>query len=110
MANRQLLLRAFVRAAKRQADQTSTTPTAVLEQIITGRFTSEATEGKTLITTTEAGGTATFILPAGFGPADVMALAEEAIEWLEQQPDPNNPNLSARRIVRLRVSFGKAAI
>lgn len=107
--DRLVLIRAFVRAAKLQAGAAST-PKAVLEQIILGKFTSEATHGKTLISTTEAGGTATFILPDSFGPAEVMALAEEAIEWLENQPDPNNPNLSPRRISRLRVSFDKSAI
>src|SRR5688572_7041395 len=99
--DRLILIRAFVRAAKLQAVSTST-PKVVLEQIILGKFTVEATNGKTLISTTEAGGTATFILPEYFSPAELMALAEEAIEWLENQPDPDNPNLSPRRIRRLR--------
>jgi hypothetical protein len=110
MVGRQLLLRAFIRAAKKYGDANSKTPIAVLEAILLGRFTAEATEGKTLVTSTENGGTVTFMLPHDFGPADVMALAEEAIEWLEQQPDPNNPKLAARRIKRLRVSFANAAI
>lgn len=108
--SRTLLLRAFIRAAKRHGDAVGKTPKAILEDIIVGRFTTEATEGKTLVSSSEAGGAVTFILPAGFGPADVMTLAEEAIEWLEQQPDPNNPNLSSRRLVRLRASFSKAVI
>jgi hypothetical protein len=35
---------------------------------------------------------------------------EETIEWLEQQPDPVNPVLAGRRIMRARVSFKKAVI
>jgi len=106
--NRQLLVRAFVRAAMLQANGGAIKP--VLEQIILGKFQSEVTDGKTLVSTSEAGGTVTFALPNNLGPAEIMALAEEAIEWLDNQPDPANPNLSPRRIRRLRVSFDKAAV
>lgn len=107
-ADRLLLLRALVRAAKLQYGSGS--PKPVLEQIILGKFESEVTNGKTVISTTEAGGTVTFVVADSLGPAEVLTLAEEAIEWLDQQPDPANPNLSPRRIRRLRVSFDKAVI
>jgi hypothetical protein len=107
-ADRNLLVRALVRGAK-LANPAS--PQAALESILLGRFNAEATDGgKTLISTNEAGGGVTFALPGDFGPADVMALCEEALQWLLNQPDPTNPNLTPRRITRLRVNFRKAVL
>jgi len=100
-------MRAMIRAAKLAVPAS---PRKALESIILGKFTTEATDGKTLISTTEGGGTATFAFPSDFGPAEVMALAEEAIEWLDQQPDPDNPDLRQRRILRLRASFDQAVM
>jgi len=111
--NRYMLLRAFVLAAKKTADEQGTpaTPTTVLEDIVLGKFTTELSDGKTLISTDEAGGTATFALMGTFTAIEVVALAMEAITWLRQQPDPDDPEIyPSRRIRRLRVSFDKAVI
>lgn len=64
--------------------------------------------GKILVSSTEVGGTVTFAVPPGHTPQSLLCLVESAIEWLQQQPDPTSPNLSPRRIRRLRVSFAKA--
>ena len=104
-ADRKILLRAFIRAAKIYGDRVSKTPQEVLEDVIVGRFSVEATIGKTVISTNENGGGVVFQLPPDFGPREVLGLAEEAIEMLLQMPDPENPNLSPRRITRLAVNF-----
>jgi hypothetical protein len=101
-ADRNLLLRAFIRAAKLQ---NSANPRAPLEAIILGQFTSVAQNGKTIVSTSRDGLSATFTLPPGMGPGEILALAEEAIEYLNGLPDPTNPNLSPRRIKRLRANF-----
>lgn len=111
MADKTLLLRAFLRGAKLRADELGeTTPKAILESVILGKFKLEATNGRTVVSVGEAGGSTSFMIPQMLGPADVMALAEEAIEFLESLPDPENPNLSFRRIRRFRVSFSKATL
>ena len=58
----------------------------------------------------EAGGSVTFSIPPGHSPLDLMALCQEALDWCNQFPDPNNPPATQRRIKRLRVSFAKAVI
>jgi hypothetical protein len=111
--NRYMMLRAFVLAAVKQAEAAGggKTPTAVMEDIVLGKFESEVVGGKTLISTSEAGGVATFSLMTDFTPAEIVSLAMEAITWIQQQPDPLNPSLyPPRRIKRLRASFAKATI
>ncbi len=107
-ADDQLLFAAFVRGAKLAGAAASPTKTAkqVLEAIILSRFTSEATNGRTLISTSEAGGSVAFTFPEMLNPAEVMAYAEKALQWIEAQPDQNNLDLSKlNRVGRLRASF-----
>ena len=90
---------------------TAVTPASILEGIVMGRFQTELQEGKTLISTTEAGGTASFSIVGGLNPSDVVEIAMEALTWLQDQRDPNNPPvLPNKRIRRLRASFAKATI
>jgi hypothetical protein len=116
---RHLLIRAIVLAAVRNsgadAGQTPLKPVAIIESIIAGKFTTEFSDGKTLISTTEAGGTASFMVPDGFGPADVMSLALEALQRIKNGdfgPDEDNldPYLNFKRIKRLRCSFAQARL
>jgi hypothetical protein len=58
----------------------------------------------------EAGGSTEFTLPADLSPADVMALAEEALGIIEASADPTDPDVGTRRIQRLRASFAKASL
>jgi hypothetical protein len=91
--------------------QPAVTPTGVLESIVLGRFQADITQGKTLVRMTEAGGDAGFALMADMSPAEIVALAMEAITWIQTQPDPLNPNIyPPKRIKRLRVSFAKGTI
>lgn len=108
MAN-STLVRAFIRAAVLQAQAISSTPKAVLEAIILGHFTADTTQnGKTIVSTSAAGSSVTFALPSNFGTAEIMELAETALQTIEAMPDPNNPTFPQRRIKRLRVNFGNA--
>ena len=86
------------------------TPTQLLEEIVLGKFQSEVTDGKTLIRVNEAGGETQFSLMADLSPAEIMAIAMGALSWLQQQPDPNNPDLYPPTIKRLRADFTKAVI
>ena len=118
-ANRNLLLRAVVLAAVRSSGgdgaQNKVTPVAILENIVMGKFSTEFTDGKTLVSSSEAGGSVSFSVPFNFGPDQVMTLAMEAIQRIKAGdfgPDENNPDpyLNMRRIKRLRASFAKATI
>ncbi|HVU07846.1 MAG TPA: hypothetical protein VHG89_04805 [Verrucomicrobiae bacterium] len=105
MADRILLIRALVESARDMA--TEQTPlTEVLSAIRTAIFNGDIANGKVLLTSIEAGGTTTFALPAGHTPLEVMALVQEALDWCNQFSDPDNPPRNARRIRRLRGSFG----
>lgn len=104
-----ILVRAFIRAAVLQAKASDSTPKAVLEAIVLGHFTADTTQkGKTLVSTSGAGAAVAFALPASFGTAEIMELAETALQTIEAMPDPDNPTFPARRIKRLRVNFGNA--
>ena len=109
-----MLLRALVLAATRQEEAEGKTPIQVLEGIIVGRFTSDFAEGKTVISTAEADGNVSFQLAADLSPADVIALAMEAIAWIRQNcADPAAPTddeIYPPRVLRLRGSFRKAVI
>ena len=82
-------------------------PRDILEAILLGRFTSEATNGRTIVSLSENGGSTAFTLPEGMGPTDVMVLASEAYKELMARPDPDNPTFG-RRVSRLRCAFNKA--
>lgn len=114
-ANRNLLLRAIVLAAVRQQASTKVLPVAQLEQIVLGRFDCEFREGKTLISTSENGGSASFTMGGMFTPDEVTALAYEAIQRINagdfgSDPTQLDPYYNMRRIKRLRASFAKATI
>lgn len=103
-------MRAFVRAAVKQASDEGRTPREVLEDIIVGRFKSEARNGRTIVSTSKGSSSVSYTIPDGLGPADVVMLAEEALEWVESQPNPDAPDLSGfRRVARLRASFARAS-
>lgn len=99
-------IRALVRVAK---IKNSAAPLQFLKDLLVAIYDGgDFSSGKILINSQEAGGAVTFAIPAGHSPKSLMALVEEAIEWLEQQDDPTDPDLSPRRIRRLRASFVKA--
>jgi hypothetical protein len=108
--DRILFIRSFVESARAIGQQTAKPLTQVLSEIRNAIFSDELQSGKILISSAEAGGTVTFAVPAGHSPLEIMALAQEAIDWCNQFPDPNNPPDTARRIRRLRASFDKAVI
>jgi hypothetical protein len=108
-AGKYMLLRSMVLAAVRLKGQNQT-PTQLLEGIVLGKFQSEITDGKTLIRINEAGGDTQFSLMLDLSPAEILALAMEALSWLQQQPDPDNPALYPPTIKRLRADFRKAVI
>jgi hypothetical protein len=57
MADRNMLVRALVRAAKVQGEASGKKPVEVLTDIITGKFSLDFSDGRTVISTSEAGGT-----------------------------------------------------
>lgn len=98
---------AFIRAAVDESREQGVTPVALLTRIIRGKFRAEASTGRVLVSTNDAGGSSAFQLTPGMGPAEVMAMANRAIRWLEAQPDPLNPNFAERRqTIRLRFQIG----
>jgi hypothetical protein len=108
MAERILLIRAFIESARSSAATSGKSLTQVLADIRNAIFNGGLRDGKILISSAEAGGTVTFIVPAGHSPLEILALAQESIDWCNQFPNPDNPPATARRIRRLRASFAKA--
>lgn len=100
-------IRRLVRVAMLKGGES---PKKFLEKLLLSIHDTGINNGTILVGTSENGGSATFQITNEFNPDTFSDLVEEAIEWLEQQPDPNNPNLSPRRIKRLRVTFNKAVI
>ena len=104
-------MRAYIRSAVTQAAKCGKTPTQLLTDVQLGKFNSEATDGRTILSTTEAGGTITFAFPGELTPGDVLEYTEEALEWLSEQVDPDNPVLNWKRPARrLRMTFDMGAI
>jgi hypothetical protein len=104
------MLKAFIRWAVAEAQRLGppATPKSVLEAILFGRFTTDVRNGKTVISTSEAGGSVTFSFSDSLSPSDIIAVAEQALEWLESQPDPDNPDMSGlARVKRLRAAFDR---
>lgn len=102
-------LSAFVRAAKLKATKDGVSLKAVVESIVLGQFESSVVNGRTLVRTSEGGGSVDFALPEGLTPGDLLELASEALRWIEAQPDPDNPGLP-RSVKRLRVCFDRAML
>ncbi|MDE2100952.1 MAG: hypothetical protein KGL39_27140 [Patescibacteria group bacterium] len=115
-ANRNLLIRGIVLSAVRAAgDGQQLKPVAILENVVIGKFNTEFSNGKVLVSTNEAGGSVSFMVPGDFGPDEVMALAYEAIQRIKSgdfgpNEDSPDPYFNLRRIKRLRISFAKATI
>jgi Fe-S cluster assembly ATPase SufC len=102
VTNHELLIRAIVRAALLA---NAGSPKSALEQIITGNYTTNFSDGRILVHTAEAGGECQFAVPAGMSALDILALTEEAIQFIENQPDPSNICLTTRRVTKLKASF-----
>ncbi len=109
MADLEGMEAAFLYVAKREALAQNTTPAEILMQIMRGAF-RIVSAGRILVSTSEAGGTASFAIPEGAGQAEVLAIAARCYSWLEQQPDPLNPNVSAKakRSNVLHFTFNRA--
>lgn len=101
--NRQLLIRALARWAQQVNPNDLTAPLLGIEQAI---LANGFQEGRMLVKVNEAGGTAEFQALPGWGPPEIVALVEEAIQWITQQPNPAKPRLNPRRIMRLTANFG----
>lgn len=102
-------LTTFIRIAKLKAAKDETTPKAVIEAIALGQFESSVANGRTIVRTSEAGGSVEFSLPDGLTPGELLELASEALRWIESQPDPDNPGLPGT-VKRLRVCFDRATL
>ena len=107
-------LRAMLIGAIRAAKRGGIENLEMLGRLIEGKFDAELSEGKTLISTSEAGGTATFAM-IGVSPDDIAAMACECLTILTTEfDDPNavvwTDLIQTKRIKRLRVSFAKATI
>jgi len=108
MGNDITVIRAWVRSANETAKQTQKKLTTVLTEIGSGILSSGVQSGQIVISTSEGGGSVSFSLPPGHTPLELAALNEEAIQFCNQFPDPDKPNLNARRITRMRASFWRA--
>lgn len=103
-------IRAIVESARDQSKAKGVSLTGVLKNIRNGLFESDARYGKTVISTSEAGGTITFALDPNMPPLQVMALFQKCLDWCNTFTDPDNPPSTGKRKVRMRASFARARI
>lgn len=85
MADQSTLVSAFIRAANLQSRTAvpAKTATEILQSVLLGRFQSEGKNGRTILKVDEAGGSVEFTIPENMGAADIMALAELALQRIE---------------------------
>lgn len=101
---------AFLRCAKLRVAQLGggATVRSVIESIALGHFTSSVINGETIVSTSRDGVSVSVVFPDGMSPADLVNMASEVLEWIERQPDPNNPG-NMESVRRLRVCFNRGA-
>jgi hypothetical protein len=100
-----ITLSTFILALRLKADRDGKTPKEVAEAILLGQFSASVVNGRTVIRTSEAGGSTEFALPTGLTPAEVMELAAEAI-----RRNVTTTSAPPQRTRRLRVCFDRASL
>ena len=108
MGNDVLVIRAWLRSAIRASKASGKPLSQVLDDINAAIMGNGIQNGQVVIATSEAGGTISMALPTGHTPLELAALNEEAIAYCAQCPDPEVPNITTRRIKRLRFGFANA--
>ena len=108
MANDYIVVRGFAGSAQREGVRVGKTAVEVLDAVIDGQFNSVSKNGRTIVSTSEGGGSVTFNVDLALSPKGVISLATEAKDFITSQADPLNPVTTNRRIRRLRVSLSKA--
>jgi len=85
-----------------------TNPAAVLTALVSTQFT-RITSGRVEISiqSDASGGSTSFQIPPGMDPLQLATLAESALEWLLNQPDPVNPVFDPPA-TRIQFGFTKA--
>lgn len=112
MGLRSTLIRALVRAAKLRKTELGggTTIVGLIEGLLLAQFKTTVTNGRTVVETSAAGQSVRFDIPEAMSGSEIMTLAEEALNWLSTQTNPESPNLVVRPVKRLRVSFAHAQL
>jgi hypothetical protein len=96
------LMRIIIRGARLSSP---TDPISALEAIMLGKFTTEVTNGKTVIKVAGNGMITEFAFPSDISSGIILAAVEDALTWLEAQDDPLDATLLPRAIKRLTASF-----
>ena len=99
-----LSLSTFRRAVRLKAAKEGLEEKDVVEAILLGQFESSVANGRTIVTTSEAGGSVTFTFPEGLTPTEIMELAAAAMAQIEDDQEPTPPTK------RLRVCFDRATL
>lgn len=81
-----------------------------LEALLVSNWSSTIVNGKTILTATEAGGSVTFTFDGAYTPAELAVMAEEALEWVNTSPDPENPPLDVKQYNRLHFTLHRAVL
>ena len=81
-----------------------------LNALVTSKWSASVVNGQTILSTSEAGGSVTFTFDRTYTPADLAAMAEEALEWVNTLVDSENPPLDVPRYNRLHPTFHKAVL
>ncbi|MCA1996436.1 MAG: hypothetical protein LDL56_04310 [Armatimonadetes bacterium] len=87
-----------------------TTLAQALEGLLTSKWSTAVINGTTVVATSEAGGNVSFTFERGYTPAELAVMAEEALEWLNTLPDPENPDLDLPRYSRVHPTFHRAVL
>ena len=81
-------------------------PIALLEGILKGHFETTVKNGGVLVSTSDEGQSASFMVPEGLDAGTIMEFASEGIDWFQSQGDP--PDFSKDCQPRLQLGFAVA--
>lgn len=101
-------IRHFARAAQIYARANQSTLRAVLNGIILRQFSTNVVDGRSVVSVAVGGTQTTFDAAGDFTPEGLICMANESLDWASTFPDPDNPDFTAQRVKRLRVSFARA--
>jgi len=98
-------LRTFWRIIALQAARTGKTPRAICEALLLTQYSMSIENGRTVVETTDAGGSTRFGLPGSLNASEIAALASAALDHI----DVSGSTLP-QAVRRLRPTFDRASL
>lgn len=104
-----MTLRVLVQVCKAKAAADGVPLRQILTGILLRQFEVAIESGQMVVSSVEAGGQTDFAAVPGLTPGRLASLAAAAIEWLDAQPDQENPGLPTT-VRRYKFCFGRGLL